>query len=282
MTDKEQIPEELYRELRQLSTEELEKRLATGWSVRTRDEDAYFDAVAKVIIERDAENPCSRFADVDTAWAELEKHLLASATNVDETKNLLPKAKRKGLARRAATFAAVLAAAFACLLCAQARGLGFFGALGSWTDEIFHFEQIAAAESNLTDAAGVLPEIEAALSENGIPTALAPKGKMAGMTLLELQTCCSDEIASVELLLQGSGDTMVTYTIFRASDASLYEKLQYEKSDAPVTEYIHNGMRFYIFENTGRNIATWSDGTYNITIGGNIDRETLQRLIDSI
>lgn len=281
MTNINQGPEDQRNAHRQLSTEELEKRLSMGWLARNREDEEYFDKLAEVVMEREAEDPCGRFADVDASWEKMKKQL-GLAANAEEHKTSRPAPKCRQLFRRAASFAAAIATTLACLIVVQASGVDIFGALGKWTDEVFRFAQTSPAENMLTNAADVLPEIEKALLENGIPTSLAPKGDMAGMRFESVQICRTDEFVSTDILLSDAADNVVSYAIFKSSNASFHAERMYEKEDAPVMEYIHNGMRFYIFENAESATAVWSDGTYSIMIVGNIDCEILQRIIDCI
>lgn len=266
-------------DLKKLQIQELEERLAMGWMARDPEDDAYFDAVGEAIIGKDALEKESRFADVDETWEKIQKSLDTKSTHRKKEHSSM---KRRTLLRKTVAVAAVVAATLACLVLVQASGLNIFGALGKWTDEVFRFEPASFADSSMTGGADVLPEIRNCLSENGIPTVLVPKGAMAGMTLEDIQAYQENSSTSIDLLFKTSVGESVSFAILYSSDISLHAEMQFEKATGSATEYVHNGMRFYIFENEFWNIAVWSDGIYTISISGNVTLETLFRIIDSI
>ena len=266
-------------ELKKLQMQELEERLAMGWMARAPEDDAYFDAVGEAIIEKDASEKESRFADVDETWEKIQRGLDATCTHRQKQHASV---KPRTLLRKALAVAAVVAATLACLVLVQASGLNIIGALGAWTDELFRFEPDSFAGSSLTGGADVLPEIRSCLSDNGIPTVFVPKGEMAGMTLEDIETSQGKSSTAVDLLFKASTGETVSFTILYSSDISLHTEMQFEKSSGSATEYVHNGMRFYVFENEFWNTAVWSDGIYTISISGDVTFETLFRIIDSI
>lgn len=282
MSNKERRTEAQNSELKQLSTKELEERLAMGWLASSQEDDEYFDAVAEAMIEKDKEDSCGRFADADETWKKLEESLSTQTILAAAEKTLPPTTKSKRLLRRAASLAAVIAVTFVCLILVQASGLNIFGALGKWTDEVFRFAPPSPADNISIYDTSVLPEIAQVFSENGIPTAFAPKGTMAGMSLEDIWVDTPTNLIVIHMRLLSPDGKEVLYDVISSSSETFHTEMQYQKTEAPVAEYIHNNMRFYVFENTGRLLAAWTNGEYTVRIGGNVDRETMQSIIDSI
>lgn len=273
---------EKYHELTQLSTEELENRLSMGWLATSQEEDELLDTVAEVIIEREADKPTGRFADVDASWNEIMQSFSENANqpNVSERQTRrMP--GRKRLLRRVASVAAVIAATFLCLILVQAGGIDIFGTIGKWTNDIFYFEQDPTG-TTAPSTTSVSPEIDSAFREYNIPVALAPKGDLGGMTLTEVHTSQSAAITDASILLSDENGRTLFFNIIWYRKTDQRPEHIFEKTENEVEEYRHNDMNFYIFENTGERQAVWSNGEYVIQIVGDVDRETIIAVINSI
>ena len=65
-------------------------------------------------------------------------------------------------------------------------------------------------------------------------------------------------------------------------DPSDLEATIYEKDAGEVVTYQSNGRMFYIFSNVNTFTATWSDGSFEITIIGDVELEQMEKIIDLI
>jgi hypothetical protein len=54
----------------------------------------------------------------------------------------------------------------------------------------------------------------------------------------------------------------------------------YEKDENPVTEYVIDGVTYYLMTNLSRQVAVWQNGVYDCSITGDISREELIKIVD--
>jgi hypothetical protein len=56
----------------------------------------------------------------------------------------------------------------------------------------------------------------------------------------------------------------------------------YEKDENPVTEYVIDGVTYYLMTNLSRQVAVWQNGVYDCSITGDISREELIKIVYSL
>lgn len=278
--------------LEQQRLETLEQLLAQEFESQEPDTQ-FMNEIMEVIRKKNPE----QFAtpdEVETAWKEFNTVYLPHAKEIVEEieqeggKESTPQPKRKKCyrspLRKAISVAAIVAATLACLMIVQASGINILGAMGNWSKELFRFMPSASVcEESLAPAESIaVPGLEQVLTDNGIPTALAPKRVPAGMTLENIYVDDSDYVTKIDILFSSTNGQRISYSILQHSTAEAYTGLQFEKENASVSEYVHNSMRFYILENTDEIIALWSDGRNTIYITSEMDYSILYAIINCI
>lgn len=188
-------------------------------------------------------------------------------------------------ARRLRRTVILAAALIACLLCgmaaAQAAGVDVWRAIAQWTDETFRFVSAGsdAASGFVTDQEDA-SQSQPPLHDTQAMEALLPTWHPDGFTPGELE------------FTQLFGSESAHVTFFgedRAYSVAIEHYTQphnntgiFEKDDTPVEEYVHNGQTFYILSNLDTLTATTYDGEFLLMIYGELTREEIKAVIDSI
>ncbi len=198
---------EKYAYLDRLSTEQLEGLLRADIESPESSNESVIFHIVEVIEEREREHPTGRLPNEDEAWAEFQQYYnipegegLSLYPPEDEDGEEDPadeeeespaskqpqRTKEIHLSRvlRAAGIAAIVATCTLCLMVgAQAAGINIFGAIGSWTDETFHFVTAPSGAVQGDPNVGIAitqrnskyhSTLQNALDECGITEKLAP------------------------------------------------------------------------------------------------------------
>lgn len=276
--------------LEQLSVEDLESLLCL--SSDAEETEAFLDAVAEVIAEREKEHPTGRLPNVDDAWNEFQtlyqNHSSEHMTPDDDQEeddpipaprksvSRLPRRARCSAFRRlwtvAATVLITVALTVGCMVGVQASGLNVFGALAEWTDEFFHFAPAPSDKDRVKNA----------LKEQGIPEELAPAWVPERFDLEKVRPFSNDEGYSVTIEYV-SVDRFLTVEIKKYNDPTYLTSWDHQKDSVDAEPFVSHERRFYILSNEGDTTATWSDGqALLINIWGNASAEEMMDIISSI
>ena len=122
-----------------------------------------------------------------------------------------------------------------------------------------------------------------ALAEHGLPEELTPTWFPDGFQSGEPEFLENAMGITVHLPVTNEKDGRFCYvSVDRYYDpASIGERI-YEKDDTPVEQYTRDGRTFYILSNINRHTGTWSEDDIVMTIGGQLTRDELKSIIDSI
>lgn len=283
--------------LEQLSVEDLECLLCL--SSDAEETEAFLDAVAEVIAEREKEHPTGRLPNVDDAWNEFQtlyqnhssEHMPPDDDKEDDQKDqededpiLSPRESVSRLPRRArcspfrrlwpiaATVLITVALTVGCMVGVQATGLNVFGALAEWTDEFFHFVPAPSDRDRIKNA----------LKEQGIPEELAPAWVPEGFELEKVEPFTHDGGSSITLEYVGAEGSLII-GIKKYNNPIHLVNWDYEKDMADAEPFVSHERQFYILSNLECTTATWSDGqSLLINIWGNISTKEMKYIIGSI
>ena len=271
---------EKYAYLNRLTTEQLEELLRIDIeNLEPSDEDAVF-GILGVIDQRENDSPTSRIPDVDKAWAEFQEYydmpegadvslypyIADSDYNSSAAVNLpLGCSQHKRSLRRwlKQGLVAVIAVGvvFGGMVVAQAAGIDVFGAIGHWTEEVFHFIPLENENGEPTggNSGEYIPEsdiLREKLSSVGIDDDLVPVWYPEGFTYREpeIMTSCM----------------------------SLLSRVTFEKDASDIEYYSNSKQDFYILSNLNTITGGWADGVLVQQITGNISRDDIKKMIDSI
>ncbi len=239
------------------------------------EDDDLRESLAREMARREREHPSGRIPDPDAAWARFTALRRAREEKGPRTE-AAPTARRprQRLPRRAAAWAAA-AALVVCLAGAQATGADVVGSLVRWTQGIFHM----SPSGETGEAQAVRQALAAGEVPQGYVPAWVPEGYVALTPRFTNSDFCDDVVLTY---LRGKETLYVEITVYRNS-RDLKETLTFSPGDEEVEEYVHGGRSFYLFENHGLPMASWSDGeNLAVDLWGSVTKEELKGMIDSI
>lgn len=181
--------------------------------------------------------------------------------------------------RRLAVLAAVLATLLLGGIAAQAAGVDIWGAIAQWTDETFRFVPAGSGGPATTDTD--MEPLLTSLQPWGMDTRF-PTGHLDGFVPgeLNLTEAESDGTVSAHVTFFGA-ERIYSVVIIHYTEPQTNTGI-FEKDDTPVEEYIHNSQVFYILSNLNSLTATTYDGRFMTIIAGDLTRDEIKAVIDSI
>lgn len=181
------------------------------------------------------------------------------------------------LLRRLTAAAAAVAVVILCSATASALGHDVWGAVVKWTQETFYFstgEQSQVSAPTPKDELGYA-SLQEALECNNIDPNIVPAGMLEGYQLGDiiieqtpLQTLC--------MACYSNGEKTIKITVRKGSEE---DPTQFERSDTYTDTY---GTVYCISEDNGQLRAAWKAGEYECYITGDILKEEIKMLIDTI
>lgn len=285
----------------QFSTAQLETLLQEMLSRPGHDEDEDILTILEVMSARDSLHAETDEAFIDASWEEFKTHYMngpdlypceedddgvtppVREKEVEE-ENVVPIRPARKIHRplRVAMVAALtICLMFAFTIGAQASGYDVFGLLGRWTDDIFQFQ--VSRHTPTPEQEEVSREFQAAIDSIGIQQNLAPTWWPEEFKLYDSTVERYETFSQVTLdLWNEEENTSLCISVADIFDESLIENSRYQKDDRAVEYYESNGRAFYIMSNIDTMIATWSNGGLNVEISGQISKEEIKGIIDSI
>ena len=191
------------------------------------------------------------------------------------------KPKRRKLFRNIARTAAIIAALLILFLgAAQATGFNIMNLFPWWNEEQFHFANEENSSPNIVDE---LPNVEfeslqAALDKYGVQVSLVPTQLPDGAELQRLVV----EDTKGQLMFHAEYALPEGKLFIIIKQAIKAPRFEVEKDLDDVEFYSANGIEHRIMNDVGRQKVIWYHGIWEGQITGNLDREELIAMIDSI
>lgn len=224
---------------------------------------------------------------IEIVMQELQKRKLVPDITPIETQEayeLFTKLKKKRKKRppvwRLGWIAAILVVfIIAFPVSAQAFGLDIFGSFARWTQDVFRsLTGEEKPEDDLMWVSDEYSEFAGILNSLGINVKIPrwlPDGYHRYMCE---QQSSENPIYVISWFL--NGDDFISIKVLETMDKN--HSSAGEKSGEAVEEHVKNGIAHYIMTNNGNCKAIWMDGDYEICIQGEITRENIIRIINSI
>ena len=285
-----------------MSTEELDEILRLDFQLP---ESEGLDAdtilyIAEIIAGREASSSQPSCPDVEAAWQDLLSQHLPEGTNgllsdgagsepVPSPGQPSPAVRRhsRGIRWmiRIAGVAAILAVLFfVTTITAYALGYDVWGTIAKWSNETFSF---AAEESgDRTDAPGQqsnnleFSSIQETLDYYGIEETIAPTW-IPERFVLESVTAAENAGLIVFNAHYSYGEDILVMSAF-CHEEPQEKYAQWEKDDVEPTTYEAGGVTHYLMTNMGRQMVVWMAGGCECSITGDMSKEELLAVIDSI
>lgn len=307
MTEREHRNRTSYSKYDRMSTAELEEILRLDFELPAADE-LDMDTVlyiTEVIARREREAENSSIPNIDIAWNDFcTKYFpnggdpLLEDVSTDKTtaeqkavSNTPTKTSRYPIRRRivrVASIAALLVTLFLVMTAtAYAFGYNLWGAIAQWTQDTFSFaiekgEHSQAAENRSPSnmSLGDTSDLQKALKDHGLqhlsfPTWIPEEFSIDTVYVSE------DEGYTDFSVLYTDGDKILILSAFLHKDVP-DNFIQWQKDLAVPVVYEAGGISHYMMTNMGRQKAVWLVDTCEYGITGDISKEELILMIDSI
>ena len=286
-----------YAYLSRLSTQKLLELLAAAPApAETPEDKAYIDAIVEVVLEREERHPTGLLPDPEQAWEEFQQYYntpegedlslypaenpgtAPSEPDPTQTEYRPQRRPKRHFFRRVVIVAAVVV----CIALPPALGFeNVFQMISSWSDDIFLMKDNANTFKNEY----TLPEsceyenLEEALKEYGITANIVPSWIPEGFILDDIMVNKLQEPERIEIRAYYlNGERMISIFYNRYSDSFT----SYEKNDYSVEEYFIGGIKHYIFDNLGKQVAVWSNSNIECAISGDVSKIEIEKMLDSI
>ena len=295
---------EKYAYLNRLSTEQLEELLRMDVEEsKPGNEDVVFH-ILEVIEQRENEHPTGRIPDVDKAWAEFQEYYNVpegadtslypcETVSDDSSENTaehcscrMPRMRR--WLKQGLVAVIAIAVVFGGIVVAQAAGVDVFGTIGRWTNNVFHFDLSADETSTSTgiyvgEGISEYAALQETLASVGIDENLAPTWFPVGFNASdpEILTTNINDTVCLELFNEKNGQ-YISIEIKRYNTEQHLQATQFEKDANNVEQYSNEHQTFYILSNADTITATWSNDLIMMQLSGNIPKDDLKKIIDSI
>jgi len=251
---------------------------------------AYLDAL-------DRRAPVPQHPDAGAAYAALQQKLSPFSPD-DGGKDTAPKptartGRARGIWRRAMLAALVAALLLGGIATAQADGLDLFRALASWTESLFSFgtveetdgqhqlsRQSGASEGDgapqqVTEVPEEFQELQAELERRGLPMYVPkiPEGFEVDTKVLYISPKTDNVVFSIAYV---HGNDHITFELIQSDGES---PKMYEKDYHTVDSFNRDSIEYYVFNNNGDTIITWSSGILECSVTSNLSQEEIKEIV---
>ena len=205
----------------------------------------------------------------------------AESAKTTEKSRVVSFPRLRAVGRVAVVAAITVALMVTTAVAAQGAGYDVFGKLGRWTDEIFQFDlSDDSSQNNIHEE-----NLEQTFQSAGIPENLIPSWYPEGFVPNDIEKSSIE--GALDMIVFGydneEEDRHYTIDVDRFYDKQLLENFVVEKNDKDEVEaYTRNNRTFYIMLNNFGYTAAWTDGELFISIGGNLTKDEIKNIIDSI
>lgn len=236
----------------------------------TMTEDNFDDELVEACLDAiDRKSPMPEYPSTNESLKAFEAKLHTAGGTEPE---LMVRRPRHRFARLGLIAAIVAVCLFSGMIAVQAAGIDVFGAITSWTENLFGFgdiEDSMAAEHSSKSAVAVT-DLE--YIESWLPTLGEEFSKSEPIVMNDEQP--GTLYYSLTFALED--DTLVFDAFLRGEDS---QNSLYEKDGNNVKEITTDKATFYIFENNGNSIAAWSINGIEFSLVSSLSTEELELII---
>ncbi len=263
------MSEDRDRKYGEMTVEELEQRLRETFFYTDKIDDTVYLQLERLRTALEMKQPAAFDQTAEEFWERFRQEhgeeidrVCAAAGN-----KAVPQSRRRRGVLRSVLIAAVLVVLLAgAALAADYAGLWAW--VPRWNAAAERYEPVAAE----TDG----KPIHAALAELGITEPLYPTHLPEGFVITESHIS-EDPLVLMEQYARGDKRLSITVTPIKG-----FETVVYQKGGKSAQEYATSTVVHYVFETENTVTAIWYTKHYATTISGNITREEIKGIIDSI
>ena len=177
--------------------------------------------------------------------------------------------------RLLARTAIIAATLFALIFTMQATGFDVFGAIARWTSEQFSFVK---DEVNVPDPQLTYASLQDALDDCGVTDKLSPTEFPEGSELSSVRI--REEKDGVLISAKYTMGERVFFIALRKTSDAPYSEVEIE--DPNIELYFVNGIEHHLMVDVKQMKVAWNNGPWECYIAGDLTREDLLMMIDSI
>lgn len=230
------------------------------------------DEIDRYLAELDALDDEDEPFDVERSLREFHERYDAAFESSPKPVKKTP-ASRRPLVR----IAIIAAALCAFMVTAQASGLDILGAIARWTSEQFSFVKVGH-EDREPERKAELDSLQATLDEYQVTEKLAPTEYPKGTEFVDVlvKERIDGILISATFILGGEN--------FYVSMRSLTDSphMEVEINDPNVEKYVAGGIEHHLMNDVKQRKVSWYNGTWDCYIAGDLSRNDLITMIDSI
>lgn len=259
-----------WQQLDQANKEELLDKLAD--CLFSLEGDADISSIDRYLEELEQAGAPSEVFDVERSLQEFHERYAPAFENSPSGAK-----KRNSHVRRPLARIAIIAAALCTfVVTAQASGFDILGAIAQWTSEQFTFVKTDKIQDHLPELQH--NSLKEALEISGVIDPLSPSKFPDGTTL-------------VDLIVRQEKENVAFFAEYALRDSSFYLAIR-KSGDIPnvdveinteaVELYLTGGIEHYLMADVKQRKAAWHNGPWECYIAGDLTREELLLMIDSI
>lgn len=275
---------EIHNEYESMTVEELEQQLREAFFYTDQIDEPLMEDLEQICEALDKKKPLEELDTVEEYWKRFTKYYAGDMLSIgiqNDTKQIEtpttwqhqePKVKPRDYHKvlRVALIAAVIIALLAGATCvAAAFGYNLWGWIPVWDADELHFV-------SETQKPVLASTISMALKQFGIDEPLCPTWLPDGFVLME------SKIETKPLILHEAYFNQDRYITITISPIDGFNETFYQKEDTPPMEYFAGNIAHYIFYNTNSVEAVWYTENYSVAIAGNVSKEEMTRIINSV
>ena len=215
---------------------------------------------------------------------ELEAQLndVLQRAEAEESRVMRKGARLKGIGRNIAIVAVSIVTFFFLMFTVQAAGIDIFGAVGKWTDSIFHFVSDSEDTLKATEDRSPVLVMNDTMIAQGIPSDLVPHWLPSGFEITELSIAKNNDVNSLTAMLENNDGQWILIQIDENRHAGPFNENWIEKDNEIVETIVSNGRSFYLFMNDSVWSGVFQDERYRISIIDSDGKDSLKTIIQSI
>lgn len=215
---------------------------------------------------------------------ELEAQLndVLQRAEAEESRVMRKGTRLKGIGRNIAIVAVSIVTFFFLMFTVQAAGIDIFGAVGKWTDSIFHFVSDSEDTLKATEDRSPVLVMNDTMIAQGMPSELGPHWLPSGFEITEISISKNSEVHSITVMLENSDKLWILIQIDENAHAGSFGANWIEKDAGEVETIVYNGRPFYLFMNDSIWSGVFQDDRYRISIIDSNGKDSLITIIQSI
>lgn len=271
-----------------LSTKELENLLKLDFQAPQQDDLSLDDLkiILNIVVQRSENEQNDSTFDATKSWHSFKENYLAFAEKneslYDFPKNTVHTStpKKHFLLYKKNIATAVVLCLFLGLCSTTAIAQDLLHEIATWSKEVFWFNTTSSTGNSSNSSTELDIDMQRIFHFNEIPPNLIPTHLPGTLT----QTYQKIYENSFEKCIITLYENEILDTTIRIRVSYLFSDVTniYEKDSSDVSIYQKDGIDYYIMNNLDTVSAIWKNGSFECQISGNITRDELKQIIDSI